>query len=449
MTPRPARSLLLPFLFASLGLAAASASASGCAAKGQGTNETFDDASDESTPEASVGASGSSSGSGSVATGSSSGTSGSSSGGVSGSSSGSVAGGADAATAPDVQSTGTCDANTMSDPFNCGQCGNVCPMPSGTQFSATPVCNAGVCSFRCDADAGTDGGSLLVCPPGNGASGCFDPLTSITSCGGCGNECMSGQQCLQGMCCATGGGLCGGKCADLMNDPANCGTCGNSCGQGGACAAGKCVGYVSSTPTETFIDACSLAGHKAVMPNQSFWNASAVFSLPFSFSFFKQAQTQFWLGTQGTLAFGTPDPNNLPDGFPACPTSGSTPDPTTGYPAIIPFGDTNLGTGPDGVCFGTTSATPQQFVVTWSRLNESTESSSILTFSVVLTQGTNTIDLQYKTAESAADGGLDPTVAGANATVGMQLSANVTSVYSCNVSFIPQVPYALHFSPLP
>ena len=117
--------------------------------------------------------------------------------------------------------------------------------------------------------------------------------------------------------------------------------------------------------------------------------------------------------------------------------------------AMDAFGDTNLNTGPDGVCFGQTSATPQQFVVTWSQINESTESDSILTFSVLLTQGTNAIDLQYKTAESAADGGLDPTVAGANATVGMQLSASVTSVYSCNVSFIPQTPYAVHFVPQP
>jgi hypothetical protein len=206
---------------------------------------------------------------------------------------------------------------------------------------------------------------------------------------------------------------------------------------------------VASTPTEAFIDACKLTGHKAVLPNQFSWTASSVFMLPFSFTFFGQAQTQFWIGTQGTLGFGTPDPNNLPDGFPACPTSGSIPDPTTGYPAIMPFGDSNLATGPNGVCFGTTSATPQQFVVTWSSLNESTESDSILTFSLLLTQGTNAIDLQYKTAESAADGGLDPTVAGANATVGMQLSANVTSIYSCNVSFIPQTPYAVHFDPQP
>jgi hypothetical protein len=445
MLVRSSRSLLLPFLVATLALAGAASGASGCAAQGQGTNETFNDASDEGATEAGSGTTGSSSGA-SVPT---NGSSGSSSGVASGSSSGPTAGGADAASTADVQSPDTCDANTMNDPLNCGQCGHVCPQASGSQFAATPVCSAGVCTFQCASDAGADAGNLITCPAGMGASGCFDPKTSVTSCGGCGNECTSGQQCLDGNCCAVGGAICGGACADLMNDPANCGACKNSCGAGGACASGKCVGYVESNPVESFIDACKLTGHKAVLPNQFGWVMSSVFSLPFGFSFFGQPQTQFWIGTQGTLAFGTPDPNNTPDGFPTCPTSGSFPDPTTGYPAIVAFGDSSLNTGPDGVCFGQTSGTPQQFVVTWSGLNESTESDSVLTFSVVLTQGTNAIDLQYKTAQSAPDGGLDPTVAGANASVGMQLSANVASTYSCNVTFIPQTPYTLHFVPQP
>jgi hypothetical protein len=445
MPASSSRSVLLPFLVASLALGAAASGASGCAAQGTGTNETFSDASDESATEASVGPTGSSSGT----TGASSGASGPSSGGASGSSSGTSAGGSDASTAADVQPVETCDANTMSDPLNCGQCGNVCPHASGSQFAATPACNAGVCTFECASDAGTDGGNLIVCPSGVGASGCFDPKTSVTSCGGCNNACTGGQTCIDGTCCAVGGAICSGKCEDLMNDPANCGACGNSCGQGGACASGKCVGYVASNPAESFIDACKLTGHKAVLPNQYGWVMSSVFSLPFTFTFFQQPQTQFWIGTQGTLAFGTPDPNNTPDAFPACPSSGSSPDSTTGYPAIVAFGDANLNTMADGVCFGQTSATPQQFVVTWSQLNESTESDSVLTFSVVLTQGTNAIDLQYKTAESAPDGGLDPTVAGANASVGMQLSANAVSTYSCNVTFLPQTPYAIHFVPLP
>lgn len=452
MNARSSRSLLAPFLVASLAVAIPASGLSACAAQGQGTNDTFNDASDEGTPEASAGEAAPGTlptGSSSGVSGSSSGTSGSSSGAVSGSSSGGSSGGTDASMAADVQPDVACSADLTKDPFNCGQCGNVCPQPSGSQFPATAVCKAGVCSFSCASDAGAGAGNLLVCPAGVGASGCFDPLTSVTSCGGCGNECTSGQQCIQGTCCAAGGAICAGKCEDLMNDPANCGSCGNACGAGGACAAGKCVGYVASNPTESFIDACKLTGHKAVMPNQFGWVMSSVFSLPFTFDLFGQPQTQFWIGSQGTLAFGAQDPNNPPDGFPQCPSSSSFPDPTTGYPAILAFGDANLNTGPDGVCFGQTSGTPQQFVVTWNHLNESTESRSVLTFSVVLTQGSNAIDLQYATAENHPDGGLDPTVAGANASVGMQLSANVASVYSCNVTFIPQTPYSIHFDPLP
>jgi hypothetical protein len=441
----PSRSFFLPFLVASLAVTATASGASGCASQGQGTNESFGDASDEGATEAGGGTTGSSSG----ASRSSGDASGSSSGVASGSGSGATANGADAASAADVQPVVTCDANTMDDPLSCGQCGNVCPQASGSDFPATPACNAGVCTYKCASDAGADAGAVIACGAASGVSGCFDPRSSTSACGGCGNQCAAGEQCVGGTCCAPGSSICGGKCVQLMNDPANCGACATSCGQGGTCSGGKCVGYVSSNPVESFIDACKLAGHKAVLPNQLGWSMSSVFNLPFGFTFFGQPQTQFWIGTQGTLAFGTPDPNNVPDGFPACSTSSGIPDTTTGYPAIVAFGDSNLNTGQDGVCFGQTAGTPQQFVVTWSRLNESTEADSVLTFSVLLTQGSNAIDLQYKTAVSAPDAGIDPTVAGANASVGMQLSANVTSPYSCNVTFIPQTPYAVHFAPEP
>lgn len=83
---------------------------------------------------------------------------------------------------------------------------------------------------------------------------CVDPTTDETSCGGCGNVCAAGQECV--------GGVCGGDtgcelpevwcdaaaCADLQTDPANCGACGFVCPEGAACAGGSCVADCGGTP---------------------------------------------------------------------------------------------------------------------------------------------------------------------------------------------------------
>jgi hypothetical protein len=57
----------------------------------------------------------------------------------------------------------------------------------------------------------------------------------------------------------------------------------------------------------------------------------------------------------------------------------------------------------------------------------------------------------YETA-SGADGGLDPTEAGATATVGMQAKPAGTFVYtpwSCHTGFITHTPLDVRFTPVP
>jgi hypothetical protein len=190
-----------------------------------------------------------------------------------------------------------------------------------------------------------------------------------------------------------------------------------------------------------------MTGKTTVLTNTGIWKPTGLLSLPFSFTFYGTAETQFWLQNEGAMGIGAPQGFPPPDSYPSCQGG----DPTTGYPAIVPFGDANLVTGANGVCYATTGTAPnRQFVATWSQATEQGDTGSTLTFSVVLTETTNTIDLMYQTA-SGADGGLDPTVAGVNATVGIQGKpggkfANVA--YSCATAFIKSTPLDVRFTPV-
>ena len=358
---------------------------------------------------------------------------------------------------------GSC-VDTTTDINNCGQCGNQCLPPAGG-MGGIPHCVASTCTFTCP-DAGPEGGTILTCGADAGMPGCYDPTSSTGACGGCGKACSGAQSCVDSMCCATGDGVCGGQCTAFQTDPNNCGGCDAGCGGGdaGQCVAGKCVGYAVSNPTVAFIDACSLPGHSVALVSQSFWNYTPAANLPFSFTYFGTAQTQFWIGSQGTLGFGAISALITPDGPSDCTTNWPPPgfpppDPGQQYPEILAFGDANLSTGPNGVCYGVVGADAgtggdagdggagSQFVVTWSQASQLSDPSAVLTFSVVLTEGTNTIDLMYGTA-TGVDGGLDNVVAGASATVGAQaLQITEYTKYSCMAAFIPSTPFDVRLTP--
>lgn len=160
------------------------------------------------------------------------------------------------------------------------------------------------------------------------------------------------------------------------------------------------------------------------------------------------------------MGFGTP--NGL--GFPDC--SGNGPPPIfTAYPAIVVFGDSNL--TPGTVCWATQGTAPnRQLVATWKGNSELLDPSFALSFSIVLSETTSAIDLLYSApalpmdggTEAGADAGVgdggttpvtDPTVAGANATIGMQLgtSAAATTAISCDQAFLTVTPFDVHLVP--
>jgi hypothetical protein len=86
-----------------------------------------------------------------------------------------------------------CEANLMQDPHNCGVCGNDCISDIG----ANATCDHGKC-FVMPSNCGKIG--AFDCD-GNLGNGCeVDALTDPANCGSCGNACASGESCVDGKC---------------------------------------------------------------------------------------------------------------------------------------------------------------------------------------------------------------------------------------------------------
>lgn len=135
--------------------------------------------------------------------------------------------------------------------------------------SAPRVCCNGSCILpTTGTQCGTVkcGSTQLKC---DGA--CINPKTDDANCGGCGNACQNGRECLGGSCQCISGNFCGSvccplnarcgdpatsrcdvcpdsaptgcgsSCSDTTNDADHCGSCGVHCAAGQACCKGGCV----------------------------------------------------------------------------------------------------------------------------------------------------------------------------------------------------------------
>ena len=121
-------------------------------------------------------------------------------------------------------------APVLSDPNNCGSCGNVCPPLA----NSTPACFSGLCSFVFNEEF-ADCNSLSL-------DGCeINLLSNANNCGTCGTICPvkpnSSPTCLSGICsiiCNPNFGDCNANITDgcelnLLNNVNNCGSCGLVC----------------------------------------------------------------------------------------------------------------------------------------------------------------------------------------------------------------------------
>lgn len=99
--------------------------------------------------------------------------------------------------------------------------------------------------FSCDIPIASPGALWCVT---HGRSWCGEECVNTNidpdNCGSCGNVCLAGQNCCNGVCCgetycpdATGGP---GN-YDTCNDASNCGKCKNPCPDGTVCDCGQCV----------------------------------------------------------------------------------------------------------------------------------------------------------------------------------------------------------------
>jgi hypothetical protein len=205
------------------------------------------------------------------------------------------------------------------------------------------------------------------------------------------------------------------------------------------------VTYSTSTPTATFVDACLQAGHSTYLVNQQAWAATPAIALPFAFSLFGAPVTQVWLQSQGAIGVGAPPTSPVATSFPSCSVANST----TRYAALVAFGDAKLVTSSQGVCAATVGAAPnRQYVVTWKQASDTSDVGSQLSFSVILGETTDTIDFVYGTAQGPS--GLDATVAGSTATVGIQSYQSGSLQYaawSCDKAFITATPLDVRFTP--
>jgi hypothetical protein len=126
-----------------------------------------------------------------------------------------------------------CDVDLLTDPDNCGECGNACRSSTGGG-SEEYACVDGRCVMSCKAD------STLDCD-GVPDNGCETSLLSNDHCGVCGNKCAADKPCFDrgvgdyGCGCRPGELYCPNPlfpylpCVDPENDDAHCGACNNAC----------------------------------------------------------------------------------------------------------------------------------------------------------------------------------------------------------------------------
>ncbi len=193
----------------------------------------------------------------------------------------------------------------LSDPLNCGACGQACAYRTGDPNSR---CVNGLCTCTCANGMDcTDFGSTASCSCPQGqqdcGAGCIPVTNDPRNCGGCGQscwqetgdpratcsggvcgckcpdgskcpgldtstccKCANGSSCPNGdpaKCCTGGTTSCSGQCVNLQSDQHNCGQCGRDCVPFTGIPESTCVGGKCS---------CTCPGSGAACPDGTWWS---------------------------------------------------------------------------------------------------------------------------------------------------------------------------------
>jgi hypothetical protein len=198
------------------------------------------------------------------------------------------------------------------------------------------------------------------------------------------------------------------------------------------------AGYTMTEPASPiFVDACSVSGSVTVLASHTDSDTGKL-PLPFAFDFYGVPQAEYWANTKGVVGF---DGVATHIGSFTCPLPNTFVDP---YPAVYAFAD-DLETRTTGMCLAVAGTKPnRRLVITWENAALVSDTASHLTFSVVLTETTHTIDLLYETMTG-------PTEAqGTLAVIGLEdQSGTLYTQFTCQSMkpVITSTPFAIRFTP--
>ena len=275
-------------------------------------------------------------------------------------------------------------------------------------------CEDGAAPIACDVTTDTARSAAGVCHPGqrvcaNGRWSRCQPyrgtaryVGQISSCAG---SCLAG--CRHQVVCPEAGDPFSAECENLaissFNPAVFCPTNTTPGGVASTCNTST-AGYVRGTTAQPWIDACSAPGHLTFLTGSN--DGIATDTIPFPFRFFGVDQSVVQLSANGMMGF--PAASSLAVSEPLLSTSVRN--------ALMPFWDDLVAVG--GVCTATFGLAPnRQYVAQWNRTRFNvTSDPSVLTFEVVLSETTNTIDFQYLTVDNTSS---RTRVTGGNATIGI------------------------------
>ncbi|MEI7993044.1 MAG: putative metal-binding motif-containing protein, partial [Actinomycetota bacterium] len=312
----------------------------------------------------------------------------------------------------------TCGIGALSCSTGAPVCVRTGTLPPGTSCGAGSVCNpSGVCTpcnagstcstgVTCTNGAISCASGLPVCEfSGNTAPGTScgsTPGTAVCSGTGICVPCVSGSSCTASTACRAASIVCSSGapvCTDGAMLPG-----GTSCGVPGS--------YARTTSPIAWIDACAAPGRVLDYLGD---DSTVSHPLPFSFMYFGSAFTTVGISSNGVIAF----PSLL--GY---YTNGPLPS-TLFSDAIFAFWDDLYQRA--GVCSATVGTAPnRQYVVQWNDNyyyagDGSPGGSEHLTFEIVLSETTNTIDVRYLSMN-----GQGARASGSDATIGIQQGTSGT-----------------------